>query len=131
MTRPRLRPRSGPPPAGARSRVPAVFVSAPSLDAAPGPGYPARMAKPSHKRQQPEDALDLPTRRLQRADPRATSLAPLVRQMLEVLGEDVERQGLRDTPGRVDQSLKWLTRGDTPSPENVVAGAVVEERRER
>jgi len=88
------------------------------------------MTKPSHKQQPPEDALDLPTRRLQRADPRATSLAPLVRQMLEVLGEDVERQGLRDTPGRVDQSLKWLTRGYTTSVEEVVAGAVFEERHE-
>ncbi|MBI2071702.1 MAG: GTP cyclohydrolase I FolE [Gemmatimonadetes bacterium] len=87
------------------------------------------MAKPSHKRE-PQDPLDLSTRRLHRVDPRATSLAPLVRQMLEVLGENAERQGLRDTPGRVDESLKWLTRGYTTCVEDVVAGAVFEERHE-
>ena len=61
---------------------------------------------------------------------RAAPLAPLVRQMLEALGEQVEREGLRDTPGRVDASLKWLTRGSTMSVEEVVAGAVFEERHE-
>jgi len=61
---------------------------------------------------------------------RDASLAPLVRQMLEALGEQVEREGLRDTPGRVDASLKWLTRGSTMSVEEVVAGAVFEERHE-
>jgi len=85
------------------------------------------MTKPSHKRRPPE-ALDLSTRRLERAAPREMSLAPLVRQMLAALGEDVERDGLRETPTRVDEALKWLTRGYTASVEEVVAGAVFEER---
>jgi len=61
---------------------------------------------------------------------REASLAPLVRQMLEALGENVEREGLRDTPGRVDESLKWLTKGYTTSVDEVVAGAVFVERHE-
>ncbi len=88
------------------------------------------MAKPSPKRQPTPDPLDLQARRLQRGDPRETSIAPLVRQILADLGEDLERAGLRDTPARVDESLKWLTRGYTTCVDDVVAGAVFEERHE-
>ena len=35
----------------------------------------------------------------------------LVHEMLEQLGEDPKREGLRQTPARVEASLKWLTRG--------------------
>ena len=35
----------------------------------------------------------------------------LVREMLRRLGEDVDREGLRRTPERVENSLRWLTRG--------------------
>jgi GTP cyclohydrolase I len=61
---------------------------------------------------------------------RAAPLAPLVRQLLEGLGENVEREGLRDTPGRVEEALKWLTKGSTMSVEEVVAGAVFDEQHE-
>ena len=87
------------------------------------------MAKPSHT-PQPPDALDLGTRRRQRSDARDARLAPLVRQMLEALGEDVERAGLRDTPARVEESLTWLTKGATTSVDDVVAGAVFDEPHE-
>jgi GTP cyclohydrolase I len=87
------------------------------------------MDKPSPKRQTPE-AVDLGARRRQRSDPRDASLAPLVRQMLEALGENTERAGLRDTPARVEESLKWLTKGLTVSVEQVVAGAVFDEPHE-
>jgi len=53
-----------------------------------------------------------------------------VRQLLEGLGENVEREGLRDTPGRVEEALKWLTKGSTMSVEEVVAGAVFDEQHE-
>ena len=86
------------------------------------------MTKPSPKRRPAPDAIDLSSHRLQRGDPRDTSLAPLVRRMLEILGEDPERGGLRETPARVDESLKWLTRGYTTCVDDVVAGAVFEER---
>jgi GTP cyclohydrolase I len=35
----------------------------------------------------------------------------LIRQMLAELGEDPDREGLRDTPKRVEQSLRFLTSG--------------------
>jgi GTP cyclohydrolase I len=75
------------------------------------------------------DRLDLKAR-LEQGDPRTTSLAPQVREILKGLGEDVQRAGLLDTPDRVDASLKWLTRGYTTCVEDVVAGAVFEERHE-
>jgi GTP cyclohydrolase I len=35
----------------------------------------------------------------------------LIRQLLAALGEDVNREGLRETPRRVDKSLRFLTSG--------------------
>jgi GTP cyclohydrolase I len=55
-------------------------------------------------------------------------LAPLVRQMLEILGEDPARPGLVRTPERVDEALRALTRGYGESVDRVVAGAVFEEK---
>src|SRR3989449_4520391 len=40
-----------------------------------------------------------------------TSFESLVREMLDQLGEDPSREGLRQTPARVETSLKWLTHG--------------------
>ncbi|MGH7591177.1 MAG: GTP cyclohydrolase I FolE [Gemmatimonadales bacterium] len=53
-----------------------------------------------------------------------------VRQMLEALGEDPDRQGLLKTPERVEASLRWLTRGYELSVEQVVGDAVFEETHE-
>ncbi len=57
-------------------------------------------------------------------------IAPLVREILAILGEDPERPGLRRTPDRVEESLRTLTRGYHESVEAVVAGAVFEEKHE-
>lgn len=54
------------------------------------------------------------------------SLAPLVKGILRGLGEDTEREGLQRTPVRVDQALKWLTKGYQESLQDVVNGAVFE-----
>jgi GTP cyclohydrolase I len=75
------------------------------------------------------EPVDLRVRRAA-ADPRGTSIAPLVHDMLRALGEDPQREGLRATPVRVNDSLKWLTRGYTTCVEDVVRGAVFEERHE-
>jgi GTP cyclohydrolase I len=53
-----------------------------------------------------------------------------VRAMLEALGEDPDRHGLRKTPERVEAALRWLTRGYEMSVEQVVGDAVFEERHE-
>ena len=50
----------------------------------------------------------------------------LVRQFLQEIGEDPEREGLKKTPGRVDRCWRFLTRGYTQDLETVVNGALFE-----
>jgi len=57
-------------------------------------------------------------------------LQQLVRRQLQLLGENPDRDGLRRTPERVAKSLAWLTRGYAMSVEDVVGGAVFDERHE-
>jgi GTP cyclohydrolase I len=54
----------------------------------------------------------------------------LVREMLEQLGEDPAREGLKQTPARVEASLKWLTRGYGMAVEDVIGSALFEEKHE-
>ena len=49
-----------------------------------------------------------------------------IRDILVEIGEDPEREGLLDTPKRVEKSLKVLTRGDRQAREEVVNGALFE-----
>ena len=61
------------------------------------------------------------------ADPSAApSIAPQIREILEKLGEDPGRQGLRRTPERVDQALKFLTSGYRTDVHKVLNGALYE-----
>jgi GTP cyclohydrolase I len=54
-------------------------------------------------------------------------LEGLVTQILERIGEDPEREGLRRTPLRVSQALEFLTQGYRTSPAEVINNAVFEE----
>ena len=54
----------------------------------------------------------------------------LVHEMLEQLGEDPTREGLRETPNRVAASLKWLTRGYRMQVEDVIGDAIFHEKHE-
>jgi GTP cyclohydrolase I len=54
----------------------------------------------------------------------------LVREMLEQLGEDPARDGLKQTPARVEASLKWLTRGYGMAVEDVIGQGLFEEKHE-
>jgi GTP cyclohydrolase IA len=56
--------------------------------------------------------------------------AGLVRQQLELLGENPERNGLLKTPERVAKALAWLTRGYEEDVRDVVGDAVFEETHE-
>ena len=47
----------------------------------------------------------------------------LVREVLVRIGEDPEREGLRDTPERAERSLTYLTRGYRENPEEILLGA--------
>ena len=51
----------------------------------------------------------------------------LVREMIRRLGEDPGREGLRSTPDRVVESLRFLTEGYRMSPQVEVGGALFEE----
>ena len=56
--------------------------------------------------------------------PADRSIAPLVRQILERLGEDPQREGLSRTPERVERALQFLTSGYAVDPRKVVNGAL-------
>ncbi len=51
-----------------------------------------------------------------------------IRNILLELGEDPDREGLLDTPKRVDKSLKFLTRGYTQDLNTVINGAIFHEQ---
>jgi GTP cyclohydrolase IA len=78
----------------------------------------------------------LPTAHADHAEPPAASSpagagAPfeaLVREILAQLDEDPSREGLRQTPARVEASLKWLTRGYHMSVADVIGNALYHER---
>jgi len=55
------------------------------------------------------------------------SLGRELRTILESLGEDPDRNGLKRTPERVEASLRWLTRGYGLTVEDAVGSAVFEE----
>jgi len=39
------------------------------------------------------------------------TISDLARRMIELLGEDPNREGLRSTPERFEKALRFLTRG--------------------
>ncbi|HEU4559447.1 MAG TPA: GTP cyclohydrolase I FolE [Longimicrobium sp.] len=51
----------------------------------------------------------------------------LVREQLQALGEDPDRNGLLRTPERVEKAMRWLTRGYELSVEEVIRGAIFDE----
>ena len=59
-----------------------------------------------------------------------TPFETLVREMLAQLGDDPTREGLRQTPARVEASLKWLTRGYHMAVADVIGDALYSERHE-
>ena len=56
-------------------------------------------------------------------EPNQKRIAALVKSLLQELGEDVEREGLKKTPERVAKSLTYLTRGYRQNLKSVVNGA--------
>lgn len=51
----------------------------------------------------------------------------LIRKLLAKLGEDPSRDGLKNTPERVDQSLRFLTSGNWVNLDELVNGALFED----
>ena len=53
-------------------------------------------------------------------------LADRYREIITGIGENVEREGLRDTPARAAKAMQFLTQGYATDLDNVVNGAVFE-----
>src|SRR3984957_19200659 len=53
-------------------------------------------------------------------------IAPRVREILEQLGEDTQREGLQRTPERVEKALQFLTSGYSVDIRKLVNGALYE-----
>jgi GTP cyclohydrolase I len=58
------------------------------------------------------------------APPDGKPIAPLVKQILESLGEDADREGLARTPERVERALQFLTSGYQIDVNKLVNGAL-------
>lgn len=55
---------------------------------------------------------------------KAESVASLMRQVLRLIGENPERDGLRHTPERFEKALRFLTSGYHQDPEKLLNGAM-------
>jgi GTP cyclohydrolase I len=60
------------------------------------------------------------------AEPTEPGLAPLIQEMLARLGENPQREGLSETPARVNKSLRFLTSGYRMDIRKIVNGALFE-----
>ncbi len=80
------------------------------------------------RRSQRVDASDDPFEELpQIGADRFLEFENIIRRELELLGEDVSRDGLVKTPSRVAKAMTWLTRGYQMDVLDVVGDAVFEE----
>lgn len=55
------------------------------------------------------------------------SMARHYREILKMIGEDPEREGLKDTPVRVAKSMQFLTHGYMLNPEEILLSAMFKE----
>lgn len=54
-------------------------------------------------------------------------IAKAVLKIIECVGEDPSREGLRDTPERYAKAMLWFTKGYTQSVESILNGAIFNE----
>lgn len=67
-------------------------------------------------------------RKVERYDPETTEkLIGHYKEILELLGENAEREGLRQTPGRVAKSMQFLLQGYEQDPEEILRSAMFKE----
>src|SRR3984893_13543156 len=51
-------------------------------------------------------------------------IANAYRELLQAIGEDVDREGLQRTPDRAARALEFLTQGYRQNPEEIINGAI-------
>jgi GTP cyclohydrolase I len=67
-------------------------------------------------------------RKVERYDPETTEkLSDHYRKILELLGENADREGLKQTPKRVAKSLQFLLQGYEQDPEEILRSAMFKE----
>jgi GTP cyclohydrolase I len=54
----------------------------------------------------------------------------LVKEMLKRIGEEPEREGLKETPRRVAEAMRWMTRGYRMDPMDLLRKAIFTEKHE-
>src|SRR5271170_7486228 len=67
------------------------------------------------------------TNKLVLDDPRAAgeeTIASHMRRIIELLGEDSNRDGLKNTPERYEKAMRFLTKGYGQDPDKVLNGAM-------
>lgn len=52
------------------------------------------------------------------------TIATLMRRIIEMLGEDPNREGLKNTPERFEKAMRFLTKGYEQNPDKVLNGAM-------
>src|SRR5580693_3685924 len=57
-------------------------------------------------------------------DPVSGKIGELVREIIVLIGEDPEREGLRRTPERFEKALRFLTSGYRQDPDKLLNGAM-------
>lgn len=62
------------------------------------------------------------------SQPRTEEIAGHVKAILELLGEDVDREGLVKTPERVAKSLQYLTKGYQEDGVEIIKSAIFDEK---
>lgn len=71
---------------------------------------------------------DAPYRKIEEFDENKTlELAHNYKNILNLLGEDVEREGLKDTPLRVAKAMQFLTYGYFINPKEIILSALFKE----
>ena len=74
------------------------------------------------------DATDEGYVRIERWDDEKTSnIAERYKEIIDLLGEDIEREGLLDTPFRVAKAMQFLTQGYYHDPVEILKSAMFEE----
>ncbi len=60
-------------------------------------------------------------------DEKTKKLTELYKQVLDALGEDIDREGLTKTPLRVAKAMQFLTQGYSANPEEILRSAMFKE----
>ena len=67
--------------------------------------------------------------KIEKYDEKTTrEIAARVKEILSLLGEDPDREGLIKTPERVAKSLQFLTQGYSQNGEEIIRSAIFDEK---